>query len=66
MKKLLSLLLSLALLMSLCSSALALNYSGTLGNPSTFETMAEARVNGPAYMTEVMGRTYVSHPVLDG
>ncbi len=46
----------------------ALNYSSTLKNPATFETLEEARVNGPQAVAKIegyAGRTFKSHPVLD-
>lgn len=49
--------------------ALALNYSGRQGNKATFETLEEARVNGPASLTALpanRGRNFKSHPALDG
>jgi len=49
--------------------AFALNYSNNLSNPSTFETLEEARVSGPAFVATIegnKGRTYRSHPALDG
>ena len=51
MKKLLCVLLTLALLLS-ALPALALNYSGDWGNEATVETYAEVRENGPARMQE--------------
>lgn len=66
MKKLLSMLLALALILSLSSSALALNYTANIGNEATFETMAEARANAPAAMQPFYTRgKYVAHPVMD-
>lgn len=60
------LVLVLALSIGLPSSAYALNYSGNLGNESTFETMAEVRENGPAAMQSYNPSVkYMSHPVLD-
>lgn len=49
--------------------ASALNYTNTLNNPATFETLEEARVNGPTFIGGLdgnKGRTYKSHPALDG
>ena len=60
MKKLLCLLL--AFCMMLPASVSALDYQNRLGNEATFETLEEARVNGPASL----GGNYASHPVLDG
>jgi pimeloyl-ACP methyl ester carboxylesterase len=51
------------------SAALALNYSGRQRNPATFETLEEARVSGPVAVAALegnAGRTFKSHPVLDG
>ena len=46
-------------------SALALNYTGNLGNEATFETMTEARANAPAAMQPFINRgRYVPHPVM--
>ena len=67
MKKLLSLLLVLTLVLSICSSAFALNYTANIGNEATFETLAEARANAPAAMQPFLSRgTYAPHPALDG
>jgi len=53
------------MLMTLSSSALALDYTQTIGNESTFETMTEVRLNAPAAMQPFNTRgTYGSHPVL--
>ena len=66
MKKLVSLLLVLAMLAA--SSALALNYSGNLGNEATFETMAEVKQNAPAAMAAFSryGGNMTYHPALEG
>ncbi|MCL6545441.1 MAG: hypothetical protein K6T61_09425 [Bryobacteraceae bacterium] len=48
--------------------AFALNYTGSQKNPATFETLEEARVNGPVAVATIdgnVGRTFKSHPVLD-
>lgn len=48
--------------------AFALNYTGSQKNPATFETLEEARVNGPVAVAKIdgnVGRTFKSHPVLD-
>ena len=50
MKRNVSLLLVLVLALSMCGNALALNYSGNLGNEATFETMAEVKQNAPEAM----------------
>lgn len=65
MKKFLSILLTLCLLLSLSSSALALNYAQRLVNDVTFETLEEARMNGPLYLSQATGRQYISDPALD-
>ena len=55
MKKILSLTLALILILGTCCiapNAFALDYTRTLGNEATFETMAEARVNGPVAMQQ--------------
>jgi hypothetical protein len=66
-KRLISILvLVLVLSFGLSSAALALNYSGNLGNKSTFETMAEVRVNGSIEMqTYNESMKYVPHPVME-
>ena len=51
------------------SAAFALNYTGSQKNQATFETLEEARLNGPASVATIdgnTGRTFKSHPVLDG
>lgn len=50
-------------------SALALDYSGSQGNPATFETLEETRASSPAAVAHLEtnnGKTFKSHPVLDG
>ena len=66
MKKLVSLLLVLAMLAA--SSALALNYSGNLGNEATFETMAEVKQNAPAAMAGFSryGGNMTYHAAMEG
>ena len=64
MKKLLCLLL--VVLMMSASSAFALNYTGNVGNEATFETLEEARANGPVFFHALNGRDYISDPCLDG
>ncbi len=64
MKKLLSIVLAFSLLMG-TSTAFALNYKQHMDNKATFETMEEARINGPAYLSSATGRIYVSDPALD-
>ena len=70
-RKQLYLMVTITLMVSLLftSSAFALNYSGSQGNDATFETLEEARLNGPAAVENLesnVGKTYVSHYVLDG
>jgi predicted esterase len=63
-----TLVLTLAAGLSFASGAFALNYSGRQGNKATFETLEEARVNGPAAAAAMpgnRGRNFKSHPVLD-
>ena len=51
------------------SITFSLNYSGSQKNQATFETLEEARKNGPAAVELLegnKGRTFKSHPVLDG
>ena len=65
MKRSILILVAICMLMTLSSSALALDYTPTLGNESTFETMTEVRLNAPAAMQPFNARgTYGSHPVL--
>jgi poly(3-hydroxybutyrate) depolymerase len=61
--------LALAAALAAPASALALNYSGRQKNQATFETLEEARTNGPVAVATLegnAGRTFKSHPVLDG
>ena len=61
--------LAFAAAVMLPSAAFALNYSGSQKNQATFETLEEARTNGPAAVVLLegnSGRTFKSHPVLDG
>jgi hypothetical protein len=49
--------------------AFALNYSGSQGNPVTFETLEETRASSPVAVAQLEtnnGKTFRSHPVLDG
>jgi pimeloyl-ACP methyl ester carboxylesterase len=51
------------------SIAFSLDYSGSQKNQATFETLEEARENGPVAVLSLDGnnrRTFKSHPVLDG
>jgi pimeloyl-ACP methyl ester carboxylesterase len=68
-QKLLTLTLTLIVALSLPFGAFALNYTGTQKNQATFETLEEARVNGPMAVATIdgnTGRTFKSHPALDG
>ena len=57
----------LVLLLALTNSALALNYTMTLENEATFETMEEVQVNGPAFFNELTGRdNYGPDPAMEG
>ncbi len=61
--------LALVAVVWLTAGAYALNYSGSQKNEATFETLEEARVNGPVAVAKIdgnIGRTFKSHPVLDG
>ena len=74
MKKLIALVLSLALVLSCASSALALNFTGRLGNESTFETLQEASKSSVDVVANIVENNAVSplspaaewveHPVL--
>jgi hypothetical protein len=47
----------------------ALDYSGRQQNQATFESLAEARVNGPLAVAKLdgnAGKTFLSHPAMDG
>ncbi|MDQ2640326.1 MAG: hypothetical protein M3Y79_07090 [Pseudomonadota bacterium] len=50
------------------AACLALDYSGRQKNEATFESLAQARINGPLAVAKLEGNTgrFVSHPVLDG
>ena len=51
------------------SVTFSLNYSGSQKNQATFETLEEARKSGPIAVASLEGnngRTFKSHPVLDG
>ena len=60
----------MALLISCLSvNALALGYHPIQNDESTFETLEEARVNGPIAVKNLetnTTKTFISHPVLDG
>ena len=65
MKKLFALLL--CLLMAMTSvTAFAAPYEQRLANEATFETLEEARLNGPAALADLTGREYVPDPALEG
>jgi len=69
MKKLISCLAVLALMMSSISGAFALNFTGELGNEATFETLQEAHASSPAVVQGIVEneyKTFVGHPALDG
>ncbi len=61
--------LALAAAVALPNAARALNYTGRQNNQATFETLEEARTNGPVAVAKLegnTGRTFKSHAVLDG
>ncbi len=47
------------------NSASALNYRQHFNNEASFETLEEARLNGPAVLAKLTGRAYVPDPALD-
>lgn len=60
---------ALALVMTLSSmtpaaSVYALDYTGTLGNDATFETMGEVQQNESSVMEKLNGTKYMAHPVM--
>jgi len=62
-------LLAIAAGLSLATGAWALNYSDSQKNQATFELLEEARVSGPTAVATIggnTGRTFKSHPALDG
>lgn len=65
MKKLVCLVLAAALILSLgMSNAFAvLNYKQTVGNEATFETLEEARVSGPAYLSDYYAKNPPTSPI---
>ena len=67
-KHLLIMLVPALVALTFSSNVFALNYSGRQNNQATFETLEEARVNGPVAVAQLEGNrgTYKSHPVLDG
>lgn len=69
MKKLFALILSLALILTSFSSALAINFTGELGNEATFETLQEASASSPDVVRGIVengSKVFVEHPVLEG
>ena len=61
--------MALAATSAFISTGVALNYSGSQKNLATFETLEEARTNGPLAVATLegnRGRAFKSHPVLDG
>ena len=70
-KKMRCLTIIVVLVVSLLPSyrAFALNYSGSQGNPVTFETLEETRASSPVAVAQLEtnnGKAFKSHPVLDG
>lgn len=61
--RLFSLTIALCLLMSL--SAFAQSYQQYFSNEASFETLEEARLNGPVQLAELTGRVYVADPALN-
>ncbi len=60
--------LTLALCLALCSTAFAFDYSYDYfySNEATFETLEEARINGPVFLGEqIPGRIYLPDPAMD-
>jgi predicted esterase len=58
-----------ALMLSFSFGALALDYSGSQGNPATFETLEETRASSPTAVAPLetnQDKSFKSHPVLDG
>ncbi len=53
------------LFLLLSSSASAGNYQQHFSNEPSFETLEEARLNGPALLAEWTGRAYMPDPALD-
>ena len=71
MKRFLSVSLAIAILFTLAviPTAFALGYSSRQGNESTFETLAETRLNSPGAALALetdQTKVYVSNPILDG
>ena len=69
MKRLLPFFLAVVMLISTCTGAFALNFTGELGNESTFETLQEAHASSPAVVKGIIengSKTFVGHPALEG
>ena len=69
MKKLVSIALILALLLSAMPAALALKFTGELGNDPTFETLQEAHASAPIVAKTIYEnetKNFIGHPALDG
>ena len=72
MKRILSILLAICLMLPAASAFALFDFTGTLGNEATFETLEEARENGPAVIADApdsaaMGNTglaQAANPVL--
>lgn len=64
MKKLVCLMMTLVMICISCG-ALALNYNAHFENEATFETMEEARENGPKWLAEYTGRDYKGDYCMD-
>ncbi len=63
------LLMQAFVVVAISSTTFALDYSGSQKNQTTFETLEEARKSGPVAVASLegnKGRTFKSHPVLDG
>jgi hypothetical protein len=61
--------LALAVYPLLAPGSFAMNFTGSQGNKASFETLEETRVSSPAAVGSLegnKGRTFKSHPVLDG
>ena len=73
MKRFLAILLALCLMLPLTSAFALFDFTGTLGNDPTFETLEEARISGPEAIaaapdSAAMGNAGVAqgaHPALD-
>ena len=52
MKRILSILLAICLMLPAASAFALFDFTGTLGNEATFETLEEARENGPAVIAD--------------